>query len=908
MRKIWKKPLICIILSAFFAAIALQSVSAADSNGTVEINANYYTGDSFKYNDDIYMVNVDSDSEIILNYNNLYIVIKNATCEWKDRYYKFCADSISYDSSRRENKALIRVLSFEQDITVTRTITNSNPLVGEKVNFTVTIKNEGDSDAENVTYTDVFPIGINVSIPMRYNYKVKARDRKVTLSNGSVSSMKYVIWQGYLMQEESVTFVYEITPLKPITDTLIGKVHYMQAFKEVDEESVPISFDAEPYFDIYTNIVAPDFEVTPGTTDIRNWEEKSTIYAGEYIFLVVNLVDRYNDNSSMKLSDIRFFLPDGVDYIRESSIKVYYNASNTNSNYLAGGVKLNRITDHLYNWSGTALKGGKMFVLRLRAAEKGDQRIRVAADVKKDNMPPILDYSVTRKFTIDRNEIKIESNLQDGDNFNSGQTVYMTLYLTNPNTFTNITDMNISFSIPWHENGTKSAKVMKEANYYDIMNANVKMPAVTSNTMFRYYVNVSYNTGMGERLNKTFSRTVVVAPPPAVLIFHDVGSKVVQDSGSAEIGNEETEVVLRIKNRLEKDLESVLVTEAFDKRLNAEKEISNRLVMLKKGETLEAYKYKIKPPQSARWQNFTLKTYVEYRLEDNMINNSFDVRINVRPKMMDINIIKSKFETEVSRGQLVHIQYRIKNTEDETISNVTLHFPLQYDTDTVGARTFNIKQILPGETVVVNEEVVRAKSNGTILINSANVTFNDVYGNLFNKSSNSLSSEVLNSYVETPLIFADKTVEQNIIAGEMFITNLTVKNEGGRKALVTVEDSGNTFSLVSEPGSIASFIYNSTIEDTGFVEVPAAMLYYEDENTKYYTASNSPNTYSKKSKAEAPPAAVEQKPEEKPPVIEKKGINTKYIYLALLIIIACLVIWYIIKSKPKEKGFSFIEE
>ncbi|MCX6707852.1 MAG: hypothetical protein NT001_07005 [Candidatus Woesearchaeota archaeon] len=894
-------------LIAFLFILALPHVSAA--NNTMDINAYYYTGDSFKYKDDVYLVDVNSDYEVVLSSNNQYIVIRNATCVWKNVYYEFCADGISYDSGKRMNKVFLEINSYEQDISVTRTITNSNPLVGEKVNFTVIIKNEGYSNADNITYTDVFPLGINLSVPNKYHYDIKVNDRKVTMSNGSVSSMKYIVWQGNLKPDESIRFVYEITALKPVEDTLTGRFHYTKAFKGVDDETTQIAFKADPYFDIYTNIVSPDFEITPGTTDPRVWEEKSLIYAGEYVLLVVNLVDRYADNSSMNVSDIRFFLPEGVIFVKEFPLKIYDNASDAKSSYRAGDSKLERINDHLYRWSGTVLKGGKFFALKLRAADKGEQNIRVTADVKKDNMPMIQDYSVTKKFSIGRNDIQIESNLKDGDRFNSGQTVYMTLYVTNPNTYTNFTDMNISYNIPWYENGTKNAGMIKEANYLDIINANVKMPAVTYTTTFKYYVNVSYNTGMGERLNKTFSRTVVVTPPPNIQVMHEIGSKVIQDSGSADIDDKETEIILKVNNRLEKDIESVLVTEVFDSRLNSMKEISNRVVLLKKGEATEVYKYNIKPPQSSRWQNFTLRTYVAYASEGNIFNNSFDVQVNVRPKMMDIEVTKSKLETEISRGQLVHIQYKIKNTEKETISNVTLHFPLQYDADEVGARTFSIKQILPGETVVVNEEMIRAKSDSTILIDRTNVTFNDMYGDVFNKSSNSISTSALESYVETPLIFADKAVEQNVVVGEKFITNLTVRNDGGMKTIVTIEDSGNTFSFLSDPGSIASFIYNSTVDYAGYVQASPALLYYDVEGVRYYTASNRPDTYSKNQKPEAPQIAEEQNIGEQAPAIEnKKGINTKYIYLALLIIAACLVIWYILNRKPKERGFNFLGE
>jgi hypothetical protein len=553
------------------------------------------------------------------------------------------------------------------------------------------------------------------------------------------------------------------------------------------------------------------------------------------------------------------------------------------------------------------LKGGKYFVLKLRAAEEGEHTLRVSADIKKDNMPWIRDYSVTRKVMITRNEIEIESNMEEGSKFNSGQTQYFTLYLTNPNTYTNFTDLNVSYNIPWYGNKTINVKTLKEVNYYDILNANMKMPTVSSATILRYYVNVSYNTGMGERLNKTFVRSITVSPPPDIQIVHEIGPKIIQDSGYAEIDQDETEIILRIRNLLEKDLESVMVTESFDTRLNKAGEISNKLVLLKKADITEIYRYKITPPVLNKFQNFTLRTHVSYIFEGKAFNNSFDVDLKIKPKAMDIEVTKSKIETETSKGQLMHIQYRIKNTEKEPIKNVIVHFPLQYDTDNVGSRTFSIRQILPEETVLVNEDIMRAKSSGSLLIKETNVTFDDAYGNSFSEYSNAISAEVLKSYVETPLIFAEKKTHENLTSGDEFEVNLTVRNDGAKKTWVEINDSGYAASFISQPGSAASFTYNSTTYDSGYIALPPAVISYKDGETQYYTASSSPYAYSKKKKETIAPQITKQTQEEAPPMIEKKSINTKYIYLALLIIVACLIIWYILKRKPKEE-FNFIGE
>ncbi len=905
----------CILLAVFLLCMVPSALAAG--NRTSELSRTFYSGDTFKLDDDIYTVDVNSYEEIIIRFNDQFVVVRNGSCSMRGLTYEFCADDIGFDFSNKKKEVDLSVYSYKPDIAVTRTVSKSDPLVGETINVSVTLENQGARKASNVTYTDTFPPDMNVSIPISQPGVYVQRNRKVKLANGSTARMHTVFWQGEMIIDDSTSFLYRLTPLKQADHSFSANVHYMKGLEEVDEETDSFDIKAEPYLVMKTNLIDVGYKVPAGRTDVKTWETKDPLL-GEHMLFVVDIVNRYKDNNSINMSELRIHFPPGIRYEREATLRVYDNASDANSSYLTGGVRLNRVSDTLYNWSGKVIKDGKTFVMKVRAVKKGTHRIRVAADIRKGNLPEIYDYSATQSVEVTGKEIEIESNFADGDSFNAGQEKYFTLYLANPNTYANFTDINVTMDIPWSDIRKKHISLVEDSNYKDVLNKNIVMPDVSVPTPLKFYVNVSYRTQFGKRMNKTFKRGITVQPVPDFDVIHEIGGKQVLNSGSMEVDHREKEVVLRIDSNAEEDLNSVTVREVYNSTLNPSGGLSTKLITLRKGRMNDVFKYKINPPDSNMRKNYTLTTYVAYRIGNHTYNHSLDAVLTVKPKMMDIRIIKELFESTLARGQTAHFSYRIKNTENEPINNITIHFPLQRETDVVGAREFVIDSLKPGETAVVNnEERVRVKKNGTLSFKKTNVTFRDEAGNIFNDTSNIVRDEVEDGILESPAIFMNKSAPSNVTEGEQFEVELIVKNKGGMPAYVTVRYPRpwytREYTFRALPGSERRIVYNTTVREAGLLNLPDNIANHSYKGFQYYTVPNKAELYSNPKKEPEPVKEEEEK--------EKRGVNEtgkeqkegkvfniKYLYLAVFIVLVCLAILYVIRRPKKKKGFEFLEE
>ncbi|MFC1754553.1 hypothetical protein ACFL96_14350 [Thermoproteota archaeon] len=895
-------------MSCMMMILAALPVLAQD--GETEVSRDMHTGETFEFKDDVYLVTINSYDEVILGYNDQFIVVRNGTCTKKTIYYDFCVDEIDFDDDKNEPVASINVYSYEPEIKIRRTISVNPVIIGDETIITATVSNNGYNTAYDVIYTDTFPADINISIESSvYKGPIEVRrDNEVMLENGSVMGMYTVYWKDDIEAGDSVTFAYKLTPRRPVDQPFSAIARYFNGYEDVIEESDDIVLEALPYFDLKASIMDDEYKNRPGELDINRWESKNLVYSGEDLILIVTIDNNFRDNESIEVPELRFFFPKGMRYLEPYSMKIYNNASDESSSFLSRRIEFNKVNEEFYNWSGEIPQYGKRFVMKVRAAQKGDEHvIRIAGDFKRDEFPNIYDYSVLKTFEVKREDIEIESNFEEGKEFSSGQNAYFTIYLVNPNEYANLTDIDVSMSIPWVEKKKHFVDTLKSANYSDIFNGNIAMPDVTGPTTLNYYVNVSYTTPFGERLSETFQRNVKIQPLSPFNVKHDIDGSEYDSSSTAEIDNKETEITVKIKNTLKKDIEGIVVTEVFDKNLNPIEKISHKIITLNKDDTTDVFKYKINPPDKSIWQNYTLRTYISYIYENQRFNNSFDLNIKVKPKKMDISIIKEIFEDDVAKGQIAHFKYKITNTEDEVIKDITLHFPFQYETDIVGQTTFRIDEILPEDTVIVNnEERVRMKFDKDIRIEKTNVSFFDESGNFFNDSSTVERVNVKNGSLQSPAIIVDKTAPLNATAGDNFTVDLKVSNIGKSHTWVTVKDEGYEYRFRLAAGSEKMLSHRTHTDKTGYIELSKAVVNYTHAGFDYHTASEIPEVYSKDKvvRKPAPPRPViEEVPEIEP---EKRVFNKKYIYLAGFIILMCLVIWFIIR-RPKKEGFEFLE-
>ncbi|MBU0536793.1 MAG: hypothetical protein KKE20_07530, partial [Nanoarchaeota archaeon] len=216
-----------IFFMMMLCLVILLKVSSAQVERSSEMTGDYFSGDSFEFRDDMYIVKVNSYDQVILEYSGKYLVIKNNSCSRKDIYFDFCVESIEYDYDEKDKKASIEIFSSLPEIEVERDISDPEVMVGETTRITDTITNTGQRKAYNVTFLDTYPLSINISIPIKYRNTVEIRrDQKIKLANGSTVKAYTVFWQDNLDIVESMTFAYDLTALQPLDEDFYSKIIY----------------------------------------------------------------------------------------------------------------------------------------------------------------------------------------------------------------------------------------------------------------------------------------------------------------------------------------------------------------------------------------------------------------------------------------------------------------------------------------------------------------------------------------------------------------------------------------------------------------------------------------------------------------------------------------------------------
>ena len=515
------------ILSLFSLVYFLLALSGpASAAVTTEISGFFYTDDTFVLNDKIAIVNVDSYDEVIIDYDNTFIVIRNSTCR-RMINNDFCVDSIEFDNSVKKKKAQIMVFYVGPDITITRNINKSNPSVGEGVKITVKIENTGNSTADNLTYTDMFPQKIEV-------LKVKGSTAKIEKvlvwrnDTGSWQNMTRIFWQGDLRAGEILDFFYTLKPVDYIDSSFTAKVIFFNGIENVEMIAPSVSIKTETFFEIESKFAPTDFTVDAGSTTVITGESETGIEVGEEVLFITEIKNKALKNETINISYIDFYISDGLMYKGPASFRVYTNKSNANDSYTPGVHQLKKIGDNVYRWNGLMNADGLIFAMKLKGIKKVTARVSVYshlvqfAEKKKPYYEPLygLDYFDYEEMDIDIDEIVIESNFKDGQTFEAGEKAYFTLYVQNPNENANFTRIRAVLDTPWEPRRNITLYNLKKTNYLNLFDGFVAMPYMEKSATKKISANVTYETEYGEIYSARFDRSISIRPHVPVKISH----------------------------------------------------------------------------------------------------------------------------------------------------------------------------------------------------------------------------------------------------------------------------------------------------------------------------------------------------------------------------------------------------
>ncbi|MFO8016469.1 MAG: hypothetical protein R6U32_05170 [Candidatus Woesearchaeota archaeon] len=906
----------------------LVCVTAPDSNAeSRDITGNFFTGETFELNDRIGMININSYSEVIIDYDGDIIVVRNGSCE-REINHDYCVDSIVYDTAQEKKRASIDINYLGPEIELNRKVNDSKPLIDEGVMVTAEIENTGNTSADNVTYIDIYPPEIEVMDVKEGYADIKPMNRWSN-ENSSWQNMTMVFWQGEVKSDEKKEIEYTIKPVDYVDSDFTARIIYDDGYEVIEKKSPSFSMSTESFFEISKKFAPLDYTVSAGYSSVVTGENEGDIEVGEEALFILEMINEDPKNRSINISYIDFYIDDNLEYKRPASFRVYTNTSNPNESYTPGVHRLRKIDDNLYRWSGFIGPEDFIIALKVEGVREGTGRISTDARIthfaeKEEHYYEKLyeeSYSGYQDIRVNFNSPEIKTNMEGDQTFESGQKVYFTAYMQNPNEYVNITDMRVRIDTPWDEKEFDVSNLRK-TEYINFFDGFITMPETDGVTEERIRIDVEYETEYGDNYSESLDETIRVVPHTPISIKHSVSPS----SGSLPEGfiveNGESSVTLTLTNIGERRLEHINITEEVSPEIKESPNMT-RDIDMEKGTTRDILKYRINPPDVKETGEYMIKTYVDYNAGNETYHIMKTTKIKVEPKDLSISVKKTPEGQTFTRGVPFSVDYMLENDAGEALENITIIFPLDEDFEMIGNRRYTIKEMGAGETMTVSgEETLMPKINGTSLeMRETEVVFHDKYGNEFRSNSTTQKINIIYKPLQSPALDIERNISRETVnRSESFNVRTTVRNIGKEEVEAEVHDLGRDWSIRLAPGREKTFNFGYSEERTGHVNLQPAIAEYEYEGKTYYSSSNANGliVMGKSEEEEEDKKKEEGIEEQKKDDIEnmtgeeeeKKEDSPymKYIYLAIFIIIICIIIFSVISIRPKRKQFEFLKE
>jgi uncharacterized repeat protein (TIGR01451 family) len=212
------------------------------------------SGDNFTLEGyDFKIIYFKENEKLITDFDSVSIISSLGDCNERENI-KVCLDAVDYsDKAKYKSGGIIlpglniRIYKLEAELTVERSVSNTNINLNDKTEIDVTIKNIGDKEVENIIYEDVFPESFIIT----------------SSSLKSFTSSK-VKWRGSLLPDKEKKFSYTIQARDFASYDSIAVVRY-NTNKKIESNKVTINVN-KPY-EVITSL-------TPNNPDVN----EDTVY------------------------------------------------------------------------------------------------------------------------------------------------------------------------------------------------------------------------------------------------------------------------------------------------------------------------------------------------------------------------------------------------------------------------------------------------------------------------------------------------------------------------------------------------------------------------------------------------------------------------------------------------------
>ncbi|MBI4738496.1 hypothetical protein HY772_02865 [Candidatus Woesearchaeota archaeon] len=842
---------VVLLVCLFLFVLPATSVASL----TQVFSGNVFSGENVKVDDRFTFrvtLNDDRDS-LFVDGGNMYASVPLNQCkELREGLFEFCFNATDFNTDEHRYFATIRVFQRKPAITLSRTATNTRFFVGEEQTITSTITVSTD-DARNITFIDQFPDSIEiVDIDggcRKYENSVYARYNNIDAG-------------------ASKTCTYTIKGKREFHGELQAKAVYYDGYELKEIYSGGREFDILPLLEVQTAQVVEDF--TTGTYtpknesvavklffddyDFSDSAQNPGVLIGENVRFAINVSNHLN--KSLTIRGVNIHIPPSLQYLGTITLRrELINASGNRTSTKITSDQITQIDQSLLRWSGKLNHNvSKQFFLKFGTRRSGFQELVVTADYVYENKNyteikhepfSVADPGLKLKMDLidksDMHAVPAFTFTEDDDTRDvealSAQRVRINAYNINP--YSILRDVRVSLNTTLFDVLSSTIPYLGLQESKTSHDFGVVFPRLNVSTTYKINISASYKNQFGEEYQNSTEFEITVKPFADLSITHDSSEGFVLDGG------EETDFTVAIDNPRITNVRNVEVQDVVDSGLSVIGATSKKVKLNKDADT-DVYTYRITPPRVHEKTYYNVTTFVTYFDPQGLFiyRTNKTSTFTVNPKRPEVTVTKYLSDDEVSVGEIIEVDYEIKNTEaEEEVRDMIVYFSLQNGIDTIGDSKYYIKRLGPLEAATLNDiERIRPKiANDSLKLNKTLVEYSDAYGNAFTANSTEESIKVAAAEIIGPGIFVEKRVPSQLNVSQETTVTIEVRNIGTEEALVQVEDNDRAWT-VNVPGkSLRVLEYPITFNVEGSYSLSAPIAHYKNQGLSF-TAKGDPVT------------------------------------------------------------------
>jgi hypothetical protein len=385
-----------------------------------------------------------SGQEIIISVGKLTYNVDEGHCFSRD------TAELCYDSNESKDSAEISAYSLYSTLNLVRWISEDTPFIGQSVQGNLTITNDDDFEATNISYIQNLTAGLQAECTSRCQV---AGDT--------------IQWEGNIDKGKSVYIEYYLHSNRTFAVNLSSSFSYFNGLQKIDEDLADLNFTFLDFYYVSVNLSKILLDIGQRTTLFINVTGLNNTTT-QVDFMIAYPAILFMEETEGKHSDNIYYWHEHVRVNRSKTLKLNF--------------------DGIDNGTAEILAYGK-FTHSNGAESYRNFTFPVAVTFER----PII-YSNTLR------------------NLTEGESQQLYFYFNNPNKHVNLYNISIGVASTIPYIFSRRLNVINESQTITVIDYLFKAPLASRPKNYWFNVTVDYSTPSGRKEHKTLNRNFYVFP------------------------------------------------------------------------------------------------------------------------------------------------------------------------------------------------------------------------------------------------------------------------------------------------------------------------------------------------------------------------------------------------------------